>query len=105
MERYTYTITNQSDQDKVVRYFLRTDSHVWLEYQVGKEEDWQTRIKIGDYPRGDNESDDAFTARTTREMFSFEIGQNETKEVTVEVLLTNADHGGIGHRMTVENAQ
>ncbi len=109
VERYYIDITNNTDAEKEVTYNLKGNSHVFVTYKAG-DAGWETKLKVavepfgGDPDRIDskykNETWEAYYARTGADMFSINLAPGETKQLIMEVILPNADNGGIESKLT-----
>ena len=99
IERYTIDITNSTNSDKIVSYIMDTASHAIVTYKDGTKQ-WNTKIKVGE-TKLDNETYEQFQEVKKQTIFDIVIAAGETKQLRVEVVLPNADLGGLRHQLKV----
>lgn len=99
IERYYIDITNDTDSLKNVTYTLRNNAHVFVTYKDG-DANWQTKLKALLNTEGDTW--ESYYPRSRAEMFTISVAPHETKQLIMEVILPNADNGGIVSELTAE---
>lgn len=99
VERYTIDITNTTNNYKTISYIMNTASHAIISYKDG-DAWWERKIKLGEIQRSD-ETYEQFQTVKKREIFNIGVGAGETKQLIIEVILPNADAGGLQHQLKV----
>lgn len=99
VERYTIDITNATDEYKSISYIMNTGSHAIVTYKDGTE-NWNRKIKLSETQQP-GETYEQFSASKKRTIFEIGIGAKETKQLVIEVILPNADAGGLQHQLKV----
>ena len=97
VERYIINIKNTTDVTKTVSYNMKTVSHAIVMYGTSGD-GWNVRIKTGELSKSGEFFDD-FQRRINKEIFSIEVLPKEQKTLTFEVILPNADGGGLKHQL------
>lgn len=99
VERYTIDIKNETSKIKTATYTMQTASHAIVIYKVGNSR-WERKIKLGEL-KGKYENFDSYQERIIKDIFSFDVLPQEDETITFEVILPNADAGGLRHQMSV----
>lgn len=78
---------------------MNTGSHAIVTYKDGTE-NWNRKIKLSETQQP-GETYEQFSAAKKRTIFEIGIGAKETKQLVIEVILPNADAGGLQHQLKV----
>lgn len=88
--RYCIDISNNASSDRIITYCLKTKSHVIIRYKLDSMAIWQTVVKCA-IP------EDIIDG--WKDIFSVVIPENAEDTLTFEVLLPNADTGGLQNKL------